>query len=430
MTKASATHNRNTGGEDIMNEWAAVVGVDWGDREHAFEVVSPVGSSGRGERGKVKQTPGALVEWVMGLRSKYPEGRIAIAVEQSRGAFIHAMMGYDFVDLMPLNPAQVASYRAALRPSGAKDDPFDAGVVGQFTLKHPQSIRVWKAQDPVTRELDYLTQWRRKLVDQRTAAIQQTVDALKQYYPQAIEWGGESGSPMWCDFLEQWPTLDQVRRARPDTIRRFYTEHHSRSASAIERRIAEMASAVALTTDAAILAGRSLLVGSLAKLIASLSEQIAVFDQRIGELWQSHPDRAVFESLPGAGRILAPRLAAALGTDRSRWDACSLQRFSGIAPIVTASGATYVVQARHRCPKFVRQTFHEFALHSIGFSLWAEAFYQEQRKRGKGHHAAVRALAFRWIRIIVACWKSGTPYDEARYLERLRTKHSPYAIAA
>jgi len=29
-------------------------------------------------------------------------------------------------------------------------------------------------------------------------------------------------------------------------------------------------------------------------------------------------------------------------------------------------------------------------------SPWAAAFYQYQRAHGKGHHAAVRALAYKW----------------------------------
>ena len=37
------------------------------------------------------------------------------------------------------------------------------------------------------------------------------------------------------------------------------------------------------------------------------------------------------------------------------------------------------------------------------------------RKR-KSHQSALRALAFKWIRIIYHCWKTITRYDEAKYL--------------
>jgi hypothetical protein len=77
------------------------------------------------------------------------------------------------------------------------------------------------------------------------------------------------------------------------------------------------------------------------------------------------------------------------------------------------------------CPKFLRQTFHEFANHSIGRSAWARAYYERQRESGMSHHAAVRSLAFKWIRIVFRCWKDRKPYDEQTYLQSLQRSASP-----
>jgi hypothetical protein len=85
---------------------------------------------------------------------------------------------------------------------------------------------------------------------------------------------------------------------------------------------------------------------------------------------------------------------------------------------------------RWACPRFLRQTFHEFARLSIGQSTWARAFYNQQRKRGHSHHQAIRTLAYRWIRILYACWKNRTPYDEAKYFQQLKRRGSPIAVAA
>ena len=52
---------------------------------------------------------------------------------------------------------------------------------------------------------------------------------------------------------------------------------------------------------------------------------------------------------------------------------------------------------------------------------------QQQRQRGKDHHAAVRALAFKWIRIVFRCWQDGAAYDETRYLATL-AKHASLLI--
>jgi len=112
-----------------------------------------------------------------------------------------------------------------------------------------------------------------------------------------------------------------------------------------------------------------------------------------------HPDFFIFQSLPGAGAALAPRLLAVLGSQRDRYgNADEVQKHTGIAPVTESSGKKKWVHFRWACAKFPRQSFHEWAGHTIGYSVWARAYYQQQRERGKDHHAAVRALAFKWIR--------------------------------
>jgi len=83
------------------------------------------------------------------------------------------------------------------------------------------------------------------------------------------------------------------------------------------------------------------------------------------------------------------------------------------------------VHFRVACPKFLRQSFHEWAGHSIAYSVWARSYYQQLRSRGKGHHAAVLALAFKWIRVVFRCWKDGVAYDESKYLASLARRGSP-----
>ena len=117
---------------------------------------------------------------------------------------------------------------------------------------------------------------------------------------------------------------------------------------------------------------------------------------------------------------------AALGSQRDRYgSAAEVQKYSGIAPITERSGKKSWVHFRWACPKFLRQSFHEWAGYSIMKSTWARAYYQQQRGRGSDHHAAVRALAFKWIRIIYRCWKDQVAYDESKYLGALVKRGSP-----
>ena len=139
-----------------------------------------------------------------------------------------------------------------------------------------------------------------------------------------------------------------------------------------------------------------MVVKVIVQVIPCLVQGIADLDEKIEEAAAAHPDFFIFDSLPGAGRTLAPRLLAAFGSQRERYDsAWEVQCYSGIAPVTERSGKKKWVYFRWACPKFLRQSFHEWAGHSIAYSVWARSYYQQLRSRGKRHHAAARALAFK-----------------------------------
>jgi hypothetical protein len=164
----------------------------------------------------------------------------------------------------------------------------------------------------------------------------------------------------------------------------------------------------------------------LAGQIRHLGPSIARYQQEAERLLDSHADAELFDSLPGAGAALVPRLLVAFGTNRERFrTAGEVQEYSGIAPVTERSGTKTWVHWRWSAPTFLRQSFHEFAGLSIQQSRWARAYYKLQRDRGKDHHASVRALAFKWIRIIFRCWQDRTPYDEGRHIQALRRRGSP-----
>ena len=122
---------------------------------------------------------------------------------------------------------------------------------------------------------------------------------------------------------------------------------------------------------------------------------------------------------------MAPRLLAAVGSCRERFpNSASLQCYSGVAPVTKQSGKTRHVHRRYLCAKFLRQSFHEYAKESILFSRWAAAYYWQQREKGCGHHTAVRALAFKWQRILWRCWQDHQIYQKTIYEAALRRSGS------
>ena len=405
-------------------DWIACVGVDWGDKKHAYEIR---GGDGRKTSGIIDTTPEAIHEWVRSLRERFPTGTIMVAFEHGRWSLIYALMMYEFLALVAINPRASKAYRDALRLSGASNDQADAALLCEFAAKHPSELRIWQPEDSVTKKLRLMVESRRTLVDQRTGFTHTLVDTLKQYFPQALQWFEGETSRKLRAFLTRWPTLEELRLAGAEEISSVLRTLRCRKVAAAAQELVEkIRTAVPLTCDKAIIDGYAMYAQSLAAIIEPLDSQIDKYDKAIAAAWAVHPDQQIFASLPGAGAVMAPRLAVAFGMDRSRYHAAhEVECYSGIAPVIEQSGNQRWIHARWGFPTFMHQTFHEFAQASIPYSAWAKAFYQQQRERGAGHHAAIRALAFRWIRIIFRLWKNRERYDEELYIEALTNKQSP-----
>lgn len=406
-----------------MTEYAALLGIDWADKKHDVCLSDP--ATGRREASILPHSPHEIDEWATTLRQRYHGRQVAVCLEQSRGPLIYALLKYDFITLYPVNPRTLSKYREAFTPSRHKDDPSDAAYLADLLVQHRAQLRPWQPDDEQTRTLRLLVEHRRRLVGDRTRLSNRLTALLKGYFPQVLAWFPDIRTELVCDFLLRWPALDALKRVRPQTLLTFFRQHNSVRRGTLEKRLISLKEAVPLTTDKAVLRSSAAMTKALCAQMKATLAAIREFDHQIEELCAVNPDFVLFQSLPGAGAVYASRLTAALGSDRGRWQSADeLACLAGVAPVLERSGQSCWVRWRYFCPKFLRQTFHEYAGESIKHSFWARAYYQSQRAKGKKHHAAVRALAFKWVRIIYRCWQTKTAYDEVKYLESLRRKGS------
>ena len=406
------------------SEYAAFIGIDWADRKHDVCLMA-LGSRER-ELSVLPHRPEAIAQWAEGLHQRFNGRPIAVCLELVRGPLVYALQRYAFLVLFPVNPATLAKYRKAFYVSGAKDDPLDAQLALELLLTHPEKLTQLQPQGPAMRALQQLVEQRRALVGDMGRLINRITWALKQYFPQVLEWFEDKNTLVFCDFLTRWPTLKHAQRARKARLTAFFHEHNVRYPHIIEHRIRGIASATALTTDVAVIEPNRLLVEALVQQLRVLLQSVERFDHEIDALARTLPDFDLFASFPGAGAILAPRLAAAFGERRERYaSADEVQKYSGIAPVTERSGNKHWVHWRLHCPRFQRQTFVEFAALSLPHCYWAKAYYDQQRSRGSSRQAALRALAFKWIRIMYRCWQDRTPYNETTYLNALKRRGSP-----
>lgn len=405
------------------NEFVATIGLDWADEKHDIWLCP---KEGQPEHQIIEQTPEAVHAWVGKLRERFASGQIAIAIETTRGAIIYALQAYDFVVFYPVNPKALASYREAFKVSGAKDDRTDAQLAEELVRCHREHLRPLQPQDAGTRTLLGLTEKRRRLVDTRTTVVNQCHAELKNYYPLSRQILGDLNTILAADFLLKWPDLEALQKAGVAKMRAFFYAHNSRSADLMQKRESALEKARPLTEDPAIITPARLIVHALAAVIKSLNQAIEKMDRACAQLMDEHPDGAIFRSFPAAGPALAPRLLVAFGTDRGRFaSAAEVAQCHGIAPVKRASGKTEVTAMRHRCPQFARQSFHEHAACVVKNEPWAREYYQQQRARGKRHHAAVRAAAYKLIRVYFHCWKHRVTYDTQTYLAGLKKHGSP-----
>ena len=409
-----------------LNLIVAWIGLDWADQKHAICLQAT--DSATLQHTVLEQKSEALHAWVAELRQRFPQGLIAIALEQSRGSLFYALMNYSFFLLYPIPPKALKDYRQALYPSGSKDDPVDAQLLLEFLRKHPRRFRPWRADSAQTRQIALLNEHRRQLVDDRTALTNRLTALLKGYFPQALGWVKDLRTPLAWDFIDRFPSLERAQQASRLAVLKLYRTHTRRPGEELETLCDEIPRARPLTTDRAILDSSALLARILVGQLRALAAGLEQVEQQLAGLFAVHPDHALFQSFPGAGKALAPRLLAAWGSDRQRFaSAANMQCFAGPAPVTSRSGKSQWVHRRFAYPTFLGQTFHEFAAQSRLKSPWAKAYYQQMREKGNDHHPAVRALAFKWIRIMFRCWQDRTPYDEARYQQALNRWGSPLA---
>jgi len=408
--------------------FTAFIGIDWADAKHDICIQSA--DDDEREFDVIPHQVERIDEWAHTMRRRFGSP-IAVAVELSKGPIVYALQKHDCFVIFPVNPSTLAKYREAFQPSRAKDDPTDAELAVDLILRHPERFKPLQPQSVEIRMLASLVEQRRHLVDDKIRITNRLRVALKQYYPQMLEWFDHIDTPLFCDFLMRWPTLLQVKRARKSTLRKFFHTHNMRFEHVVERRLDAIKTATPLTLDEAVVVPHRLQALVYVEQLRVMLSAIKQFDIEIESIAKQHEDYALFTVLPGAGPSLAPRLLVAFGEQRERYkSAADIQKYSGVAPVTERSGKKHWVHWRWQCPTFLRQTFVEWAAQTINKSYWAGEFYRQQRAKGSTYQAAVRALAFKWIRILFRCWQTRTPYNEVVYLKALERRGSPLLTLA
>jgi hypothetical protein len=363
--------------------------------------------------------------WGTTLRTRFSGRLVAICLARTTGPMVSALGPYDFLVLLPLQPRPLARSREALTPRRAKDDPTDAARQLARLLTPRDTRQALQPQSPPMRALAPRGAPRRRGVGDTGRLTHRLTRTLKHSCPPGLHGLQAKDTHRFCDVWRRWPTLKAAQLARRSPLEPCLHDHPVRVEEGLAKRVHAMKTAPPLTTDAGVIAPHALLVQARVSQRRGTLDASEAGDQAMAQHAQRHPDSPLLQARPGAGPVFASRLLVAFGEPRDRSPAAAArQQEAGIAPVTARSGKQAWVHWRLQGPQCLRPSGVEWAAASLRHACWAQVYSQPQHEQGQAPQAAVRALAFPWLRLLYRCWQERTPYDEAPSLQALSRRGS------
>lgn len=399
------------------------VGLDWGDAKHSLSVQDLDGNPM--DLFEVDHDSDGMTEMINRLRRC---GEVlGVAVETPNHLVVQQLLLAGF-PVYPVNPKVAKAWRDGFRAQASKTDRIDAWILADGLRHHHAGMKTLTPDDPQTRELAMLCADEISLIQDRAACVQRLRAILKQYYPQALEWFSDLSTPIAWDFVLIFSSPEKLLRATDKKIIGFFKTHRSPLTPKRKQQIDQRTKPQSWRLDESIDAAKQEFAIATVKQLRTLEASLQRYRKRINEIFADHPDRAIFESLPGAGEKLAPRLLALFGSRRDRFESADeVKTLSGTAPVssITGNQKKPTVKFRWACRTDYRNTMHQFAWCSTNHCGWANTFFHQARAKEQKYGLALRNLGGKWLKIIFRMWQERIPYDEARYLNAMIQHGSP-----
>ena len=347
----------------------------------------------------------------------------AVGLETAHNLLIDFLWSRQYTQVYVIPPSVTKSNRGRFGSSRARTDQSDALLLADIVRTDQSRLQPWHPDSLLTRQIRAKV----SLCAFVTRNIVRTSNRLRavllRYYPAALQVFSSLRTQIALAFIQTYPTPQaaaaltfdafhafaaQQGYKRPDKLRTYFTGLHRPQPQA-------MPETVLVYQEEAV---------QLAALLLNLLKVKNSTKRAIKSLFTQHPDAFIFDSLPGAGDLLAPSLLAKFGDDRQRFPAPSgVQALAGTCPVTDESGKHKVIRFRKACDREFRSIAQNWAIASLSESLWANAYWHQVRPRCDSKNHAYRCLANRWLSIAWTLWQKREPYDETYHLQQ-RAAHS------
>jgi transposase len=408
----------------VEQAYRKYVGIDWATQAHQMCVID---SECRVlEERSVEHAGSAIaqcVEWLARISDGDPS-RTAIAIETPRGAIVEVLVERGF-HVFAVNPKQLDRFRDRHTVAGAKDDRRDAFVLADSLRTDQPCFRRVVVDDPLIIQIRELSRIDEDLRQEANRLQNRLREQLHRFFPQMLKLSPAADEPWLWALVELAPTPVTAARLRKVTVERLLRAHRIRrlSADGILTELKTPALQVApgaieaASAHVALLVPRLRLVHSqradCGRRIEALLDQLTPAGDVEGQK-REHRDVQILRSLPGVGRVVAATMLAEASQPLAERNYHALRAHGGIAPVTKQSGKRAHVVMRHGCDARLRNAFYHWARVSTQVDAHSRAQYAALRQRGHTHGRALRSVADRLLRVLVAMLKSATLYDPNR----------------
>jgi len=342
---------------------------------------------------------------------------VLFALEKPSGLLVDAILDKGFT-LYPINPKAVDRYRDRYKVSGKKDDFFDARVLANILRTDRQNHRPLVPDSVLTRHLKILTHQYDGLSRLKRRLLNQITSTLKDYYPVVLEVFDRTDQKVTIDFLKKFSTPDNFSKLTREKIRRFLKSHHYPGVDQKTEEIYLLSKKPHFKVEEFVVESKSLYLLSLLSQLENLLVSLKIFEEKINQLLEQHPDKDIFLSLPGSGEITTAKLISEFGDHRERYPKVScVQEIAGSCPVTEQSGKYKRVYFRRACRKTFRNAVSQFSFCSLKESNWARERYKKYIQSGKKKTLALRCLGNAWLEVIFRMWQDQSIYDEQKHLK-------------
>ena len=388
------------------------VGNDWAEGHHDVYLLDEEGARlGFSRLPEGLEGVARLHEMVAKHASDAAE--VVVGIETDRGLWVGALVGAGY-EVYGINPMAVSRYRDRHRQGGAKSDRGDAKVLADLVRTDRHNHRPVAGDSPDADGIKIMARAHQNLIWARTRHTNQMRNALREYYPAALETFDDLAHRDALAILGRAPTPTRGARLTLPQIRAAVQRGgRKRNLDRVARRIQKGLRGAHLTAPGPVADAFGTIVASLVKIIAETNRQIADLEETLEAHFEEHPDAVIYHSQPGLGTVLGARALGEFGDDPDRYTGAKSRRnYAGTSPVTIASGRKHAVVARQVRNRRLYDALDQWAFCSLNNSPGARAFYDQRKAAGDLHHQALRALANRLVGILHGCLKHRTPYDE------------------